>query len=146
MENIEDSIAFLITKAEQRIGRRAREMLARFGVTPIQYAVLKALWGDDGQSGSELATRLVIDNATMTGLIDRLESAGLVTRKPDKSDRRIQRIHITPKARSLRRSLDAEMEKLNREIASQLGGRMSVLRTALKDLARFDRRERKGRA
>jgi DNA-binding MarR family transcriptional regulator len=135
MENIEESIAFLIAKAEQKINRRARDKLSRYGVTPIQYATLKVLWRDDGPSGTALATRLKVDNATMTGVIDRLEAGGYVTRKPDKSDRRVQRIHVTPKARSLRRPLDAEMEKLNREVATELGRRMPVLRSSLKDLA-----------
>ena len=139
MDNIEESIAFLFAKAEQQINRRAREKLSRYGVTPIQYAVLKVLWREDGPSGTALATRLAVDNATMTGVIDRLEAGGYVIRKPDKSDRRVQRIHVTPKARSLRRPLDAEMEKLNREVATELGRRMPVLRSSLKDLARLDK-------
>ena len=134
METIEESFAFLLAKADQDVNRRARERLARYRVTPVQYAVLKVLWEQEGASGAELSERLRIDNATLTGIVDRLEAGGLVMRKADRIDRRVLRLHPTPKARSLRRPLDAEMEGLNREIAERLGSRAPALVAALRAL------------
>jgi MarR family len=79
---LEDCISFLLAKAGQQVARRARENLKAHGVTPTQYAVLKALWGQDGQSGAEIGARLVIDSATATGVLDRLQAAELVSGEP----------------------------------------------------------------
>src|SRR5215469_3062370 len=106
MDRVEDCISFVIGKAGQQISRRAREKLAAHGVTPMQYAVLKVLWQQEGQTGAELGARLVIDSATMTGLIDRLEASGLLKRQADADDRRVQRLFVTKQGRSLQKPLD----------------------------------------
>ncbi len=121
MDRIEDCISFLVGKAAQQVARRAREKLAAHGVTPVQYAVLRALYEQDGQSGAELGARLAIDSATTTGVIDRLEAAGLLSRQPHDEDRRIHRAVLTERARSLQATLDRAMDELNAEVAAEMG-------------------------
>src|SRR5690348_8011705 len=99
MERIEECISFLLGKAYQQVTQDAKQRLAPYGVTPIQYAVLKLLWGEDGQSGAALGERLRLDSATMTGVLDRLAKAGLVERRPDLRDRRINHVRLTARAR-----------------------------------------------
>jgi DNA-binding MarR family transcriptional regulator len=134
MDRIESCISFLAGKAAQQITRRARERLAPYEVTPVQYAILRVLWERDGQSGAELSARLVIDSATITGLLDRLEGARLVERRPDGEDRRVNRVHLTARGRALRAPLDAEMDALNAEVAAELGDRAPALREMLRQL------------
>jgi MarR family transcriptional regulator, organic hydroperoxide resistance regulator len=121
MDKIEDCISFLLGKALQRVMRRAKELLAEHDVTPVQYAALCVLWERDGQTGAELGTRLVIDSATMTGVVDRLERSGLIERCVDTDDRRIYRLFVTSRGRNLRPLLDSAMDKLNDEVAELLG-------------------------
>ena len=102
VDRIEDCVGFLVGKAAQQIARRARDKLAPHGVTPVQYAVLHALWERDGRSGAEIGARLSIDSATATGVIDRLEAADLLRRSPDPEDRRVHRLFLTGRGRSLR--------------------------------------------
>ena len=123
MERIEDCASFLLGKAAQQVSRRARELLAPHGITPGQYALLKVLDGGAGLSGAELGQRLVLDSASITGLVDRLEALGLIERRPDPQDRRINRIHATAAAAALQPALDAAMDRLNREVASILADR-----------------------
>ena len=79
---------------------RTQERLAPFGLTAPQYAVLAGLWEEDGRSSVQLRERLVMDSATMTGVLDRLARVGLVQRFPDASDRRVLRLRLTgPTAR-----------------------------------------------
>src|SRR4051812_34664860 len=78
MERIEEYISFLLGKAYQQVNQASKRRLAPYGVTPAQYAVLKVLAERDGQIGSELGDRLLLDSATITGLLDRLERAGLL--------------------------------------------------------------------
>ena len=132
MDRVEDCISFVIGKAGQQISRRAREKLAVHGVTPMQYAVLKVLWQQDGQSGAEIGARLVIDSATMTGLIDRLEASGLLQRRNDAGDRRVQRLFVTKQGRSLQKPLDAAMDLLNQEVARDLGAQAQMFWNALR--------------
>jgi len=116
MERIEDCLSFLLGKAYQQVTQDAKQRLAPHGVTPVQYAVLKLLWQQDGQSGAELGERLRLDSATMTGLLDRLGKAGLVERRPDPRDRRTQHVFLTGQGRALEEPLDREMDALNAAI------------------------------
>nr|WP_205762627.1 MarR family transcriptional regulator [Aneurinibacillus aneurinilyticus] len=90
--------------------------MLRHGVTPVQYALLHLLWEKDGQHGAELGERMRLDSATITGLLDRLTHSELVERRPDPKDRRMNRIHITEKGRTLEKKLKKEMEDINRTI------------------------------
>lgn len=121
MDSIESCISFLAGKAAQRVTRRAREKLAPHGITPVQYAVLRVLWERDGQSGVEIGARLTIDSATTTGIIDRLEAAGLLARRSDREDRRVHRAFLTERGRSLQATLDHAMDELNAEVAAEMG-------------------------
>ena len=71
------------------------------GLTPPQYAVLHLLWERDGQPFKDLADALLCTRATITGLIDTLESKGLVVRKPNPADRRSLLATLTEEGRSL---------------------------------------------
>ena len=134
MNRVEDCISFLIGKAGQQIARRAREKLAAHGVTPTQYAVLKVLWERDGQSGAELGGRLLIDSATVTGVADRLQAAGLLEHRPHGQDRRVHSLYLTGPGRALQVPLDAAMDGLNEEVAREMGGEALALRAALRQL------------
>lgn len=119
MENIESCISFLFGKAYQHISAEAKERLAPYGVTPVQFALLHLLWSQDGQSGAALGTRLQIDSATITGVLDRLANAELLERRPDPTDRRINLIFLTEQGRALRTPLNAVMDALNEELFGQ---------------------------
>lgn len=134
MDRVEDCISFLIGKAGQQVARRAREKLAAHGVTPTQYAVLKVLWERDGQSGAELGGRLLTDSATITGVVDRLQAAGLLERRPHDQDRRVHSLFLTAQGQALQAPLDAAMDQLNDEVARGMGGQAPALWTALRRL------------
>ena len=120
MERVEDCISFMIGKAAQQVTRRARELLAPFGVTPVQYAVLKVLSDAEALSGAEVGKRMVLDSASITGVVDRLESLGLVRRMPNPNDRRALLIAATDQARQILPELDTRMDRLNAEAAAIL--------------------------
>ncbi len=115
MDQIEDCLSFYLGKAYQRVTQSAKQRLAPYGVTPVQYALLKVLWEQDHQSGAELGERLLLDSATMTGLLDRLEQAGLIERKAHATDRRVNRVALTARGRDLQAPLDREMDQMNQD-------------------------------
>jgi len=70
-------------------------------ITPVQMLVLYTLYKGDGISLSELGKRSYLDNSTLTGLIDRMESMELVHRADSAEDRRAYLIFLTEKARNM---------------------------------------------
>ena len=136
MDRLEDSLSFALGKAYQQVQQDAKRRLAPHGVTPVQYAVLKLLWERDEQIAAELGERLVLDSATMTGLIDRLVQARLVERRAHSADRRVNVICLTKAGVALQAPLDAAMDAVDAEFASRLKAReMASLRAALRDIA-----------
>jgi len=127
MERLEDCLSFLVGKAAQQVTKECREALAPYGVTPVQFAILKILWETDGRSGAELCQRLLLDSATVTGLVDRMETADLVARRPDPAgDRRVNRVYLTRHGAELEPALCRVMDQVNADFAARLGaGRAS---------------------
>ena len=111
----EDCISFLLGKAYQHVNQAAKQQLAPYGVTPVQFALLNLLWSEDGLSGADLSARLQLDSATITGVIDRLAHLGLIERRPDPYDRRVNRVHLTAQGAGLQAPLSEIIERLNAE-------------------------------
>ena len=93
----DDRLINLVFTAQQKLRTYLNNALTAEGirVTPAQAGILFLLKQKDGQSMSELSQVLSIDNSTITGLVDRLEKTGFVSRNASPSDRRISQIHIT---------------------------------------------------
>lgn len=75
--------------------------LRPFGSTRSQWWVLAFLSRDDGMAQSKLAEELDMGKVGLGGLIDRLEAAGLVERRPAPDDRRVKRVFLTREGRHL---------------------------------------------
>ena len=135
MEQISDCISYLIGGAAKQVSRRARELLAPYGLTSVQYAVIRALHECDLQTGTDLAATLFMDSATLTGVIDRLEKQGYVARVPDAQDRRVNRLALQEKGRKLLPDLDRAMDQLNEDADRILGGKAEKVRNGLAKLA-----------
>ena len=83
----------------KRFEQRARE--AELGLTRAQWSVLAHLSRNEGINQAALAQILEIEPITLVRLLDRLQAAGLVERRPDSSDRRARVLYLTPAARPL---------------------------------------------
>ena len=71
-------------------------------ITPEQFSVLSHLWQKDGLQQTELALCTNRNRANVTRIIDILEREGIVERRDDENDRRVFRIYLTDKGKSLR--------------------------------------------
>jgi MarR family transcriptional regulator, transcriptional regulator for hemolysin len=79
--------------------------LARAGGSLGIWIVLSAVSDEGGASQSLLASREHVDGATITYHVDRAEKLGLVRREVDPDDRRVKRLHLTPKGSRLHERL-----------------------------------------
>ncbi|MFJ8064484.1 MarR family winged helix-turn-helix transcriptional regulator [Psychrobacillus sp. NPDC096426] len=118
MEKFDICVHFLLSKALQSVNQVSKSKLSSFGVTPVQYALLRLLWKKDGQFGYELAKKLLLDSATITGIIDRLEQNGFIERQVDLYDRRNKVVFLTEKGKSIEASLCQKMNEMNNEVMS----------------------------
>ncbi|MCL4540245.1 MAG: MarR family transcriptional regulator [Bacteroidetes bacterium] len=102
---------YLISRATLVVTSALREGLASAGVGGVKPAYLGALfvlWKEDGLKVVDLGRRSGLETSSMTGLIDRMERDGLVERRDDANDRRVQRINLTEKGRQVMQpALDA---------------------------------------
>jgi DNA-binding MarR family transcriptional regulator len=103
--DIEKSAGFLLAKAHQRLYAYFREEFCDYPITPPQFALLAFLWRRDGLSQRELSERTEVDRTTIGGLVDRLEKAGLVSRRPNPADRRAYLVYLTEAGKGLEKEL-----------------------------------------
>lgn len=75
--------------------------LEQLGLTPVQLQVLAGLAGDEWLTMSELGERLCCAGSNVTAVVGRMAGAGLVERRPDPADRRLRRVRITARGRTL---------------------------------------------
>ncbi|MGL3063525.1 MarR family winged helix-turn-helix transcriptional regulator, partial [Klebsiella pneumoniae] len=77
-------------------------MLDKLGLTYPQYLVMITLWNQDGRTVKELSGILFLESSTLTPLLKRLETAGLITRTRNPKDEREVLIHLTEKGNRLK--------------------------------------------
>ena len=116
----EDCIVFLLAKAYQKAHGNFKKRLIAYGLTPIQHLILEALWQEDGQSAGDIGKKLVLDGATLSGVLDRLAVGDWIKKEPDPDDKRIIRIYLTEKVKGLRPKLSEERIQANEEIMRNL--------------------------
>jgi MarR family transcriptional regulator, organic hydroperoxide resistance regulator len=78
---------------------------ADFDLSPVQCHVLHLIEPGRPLPMGRLAETLSCDASNVTGLVDRLESRGLVQRRPSADDRRVKALHLTPAGARLRAQL-----------------------------------------
>jgi DNA-binding MarR family transcriptional regulator len=84
-----------------RLTREQFNLVAhRIGLTLAQARALAYLARNEGMSQVELSALLEVQPITLLRQIDRLEAAGLVERRAHPSDRRVQRLFLTPRSRA----------------------------------------------
>jgi DNA-binding MarR family transcriptional regulator len=114
----EDVILFVLAKANQRVHGRFKPMFQRYGLTPMQSLVLTALFQDEGLPAGEIGRRLVLDSATLSGVLARMEEGGWLIRSTPDGDRRVTNLHLTEKALGIRDAMLNDVEAMNREVLS----------------------------
>lgn len=150
-------VNFLFTLAElQRLMRAyADKEAARFGMTRAQWAVLAKVERQEGLKQTELAEQMEMQPITLTRLIDKLSDAGLIERRGDDTDRRVNRLYLKKAAKPLLAKLgelrsditDTALAGLApadiQRLMTQLDAIKENIRTALHALCEEQRKEQR---
>lgn len=100
--DLDDQLCFALYAASRAVTARYRPMLDEIGLTYPQYLVMMLLWEEDNQTVGQLGARLALDSGTLSPLLKRLTTAGLVTRHRRVEDERSVSISLTATGRALR--------------------------------------------
>jgi DNA-binding MarR family transcriptional regulator len=118
---LEQEAMLNIARTADQLLVRAERLLREHGLTGSQYNILRILRGEGKPLPIlEIASRTVQVVPGITGLIDRLESAGLVRRERSTEDRRVIFVSITNKALKVLEKLDEPLVAYERKLLSCL--------------------------
>jgi len=109
---LSNQLCFPVYAASRLITREYQPHLGKLGITYPQYLVLMVLWETDGITVNDISEKLILNTNTLTPLLKRMESMGLITRKRSESDERKVEIRLTEKGRELRISASGIPQEL----------------------------------
>ncbi|WP_040525343.1 MarR family winged helix-turn-helix transcriptional regulator [Gordonia effusa] len=99
---LNQQLCFALYAASRATTAVYRPMLDELGVTYPQYLVLLVLWERDGRGVREIGDELDLDSGTLSPLLKRLETLGLIERRRLTIDERRVEIHLSDAGRKLR--------------------------------------------
>ncbi len=100
-------LCFAIYSTANAVTRAYQPRLGALGLTYPQYLVMVVLWEEENQTVKAIGDKLSLDSGTLTPLLKRLETAGLITRRRDTVDERQVLIGLTETGRSMRERAEA---------------------------------------
>jgi len=128
---LDEQLCFPIYAASNLIVKAYRPFLTPLGLTYPQYLVMLVLWEKDCVSVGDLGQILHLDSGTLTPLLKRMETSGLINRSRDPNDERRVLISLKDKGRDL----SAEAEKIPKELTKNIEfDNLNQLRDELKAL------------
>ena len=135
MPQYEDCIVFLLAKAYQNAHNNIKKRLQPYSLTPPQHLILEALWDKEGLSAGDVCKRLVLDSATVSGVLDRMAEKDWIIKKTDAEDNRVLRIYLSSKAKEMKSLLIDQRKQANDDILNGFTFEENVLlKHLLRDL------------
>ncbi len=95
VEELEREFGFLVHDIARQITTVLDKRLEPYGLTRSHWRAVMYIWRTPGISQTELSEILDLSRMGVTGLIDRMENKGLVSRRDDEKDRRVKRVYLT---------------------------------------------------
>lgn len=130
---MEDQLCFTAYSTSMAIQRAYKPLLDALGVTYPQYLVMNVLWREDGRTVGAIAEELALEPSTMTPLLKRLETAGLVQRARNPDNERQVVITLTKAGYALRERAGCLGEALL-DASGRSGAELGALNDQLKGL------------
>ncbi|MCU1542667.1 MAG: MarR family transcriptional regulator [Microbacteriaceae bacterium] len=130
---LDRQVCFALATANRSVIAIYRPVLEAIGLTHPQYLVMLALWERSPRTVRDIGDSLLLEPATLSPLLKRLEAAGLITRARNARDDRALDIELTAEGRALR----AQAEAVPGTIVKRLGLPLAELEQMRDSLARL---------
>ncbi|KAB7731174.1 MarR family transcriptional regulator [Rudanella paleaurantiibacter] len=98
---LENQLCFPVYAVSRLITRAYQPFLDELGITYPQYLALLVLWEKDNVTVNDIRQKLVLNTNTVTPLLKRLETMGLIRRSKSTQDERKVLVELTPEGRAL---------------------------------------------
>ncbi len=95
------AVAFNLSALGYAVSKQFTRILEPFELHPREFAVLRAVSVQEGQTQQALGDRLQIPRSRMVSILDELEARSFIERRPNPADRRVREIHLTDAGRSV---------------------------------------------
>jgi len=99
---LDNQVCFYLYAASREIIKLYKPFLDKFNLTYTQYIAMLVLWEDEKSTVKDIGRRLHLDSGTLTPLLKKIESMGLVTRYRDVNDDRVVVVELTEKGKLLK--------------------------------------------
>ncbi|WP_338523289.1 MarR family transcriptional regulator [Pseudomonas batumici] len=99
---LDNQVCFALHSTSLLMTKVYKPLLQALNLTYPQYLAMMVLWEKDGLTVGEISTRLLTDPGSLTPLLKRLETEGLLSRTRSKEDERVVIVELTEQGRALR--------------------------------------------
>lgn len=99
---LDNQVCFSLYAASREIIKLYKPLLDRYNLTYTQYIAMLVLWEDEKSTVKDIGKRLHLDSGTLTPLLKKIESMGLITRYRDVNDDRVVVVELTEKGKLLK--------------------------------------------
>ena len=130
---LDRQVCFALAAASRSVIGLYRPVLQPMGLTHPQYLVMLALWEHSPRTVRDIGDALYLDPATLSPLLKRLESAGLITRERNTVDERALDVRLTEAGQALR----TQAEQVPVQIIERLGMPLAELEAIRDGLTRL---------
>jgi len=124
---LDDYLAYRLAQASQRISDEFHREVEAAGLSVTEWRVLASLKGSAGETIGTLARLAITKQPTLSKVVQRMETDGLVARTEVRRDRRQTRVVITKKGLNLIRTLCEQAKQHQRAVLAPLGEKKAEL-------------------
>ena len=113
---LDNQLCFSLYATSREIIKLYKPFLDKFNLTYTQYVAMLVLWEDEKSTVKDIGKRLHLDSGTLTPLLKKIESMGLIKRYRDVKDDRVVIVELTQQGRLLKE----EVTDVPREMACKI--------------------------
>src|SRR6266568_6916384 len=136
VRQIQDYIGFQLLQVHKAHRSRADAALNKLGLHTGQEMLLLQLWIEEGIPQSQLAACMEVEPPTATKMLQRMERAGLIERRPDPEDARVSLVYLTERGRALEQPVLEVWKQLEAQTVAGLSAtEQALLRRLLMQVA-----------
>jgi len=136
---LENQICFPLYVIAKEITGLYRPFLDEIDITYPQYLVMMVLWENDGLAVNHIGEKLFLDSGTLTPLLKRLETKGIISRKRKKEDERVVEVFLTESGRQLQQKACEIPKKIQTKMGVETEDLLHLKETILKILNKIEK-------